>query len=308
MQDRIVIARGLSKRFGAFEAVKGIDFHVGANECFGFLGPNGAGKTTTMRMISCSSPPTGGELSVLGMTAWEEGRSIKARMGVVPQENNLDEEVTVLENLVIYARYFDIPPRVSKPRAEELLAFVALEDKRDWRIYALSGGMKRRLLIARSLMNEPELLILDEPTTGLDPQARHLVWEKLRSLKRQGVTLIMTTHYMEEASQLCDRLVIMHEGTILVEGSPRELIAANTSSQVIEVLEPPPEAEQDLAALAVVADRAERLADRWLFYTNDGDAMLAKVRALGLEPSQVWLRGGMLEDVFLSLTGRGLLE
>lgn len=308
MQDGIVIARGLSKRFGDFEAVKGIDFQVRPKECFGFLGPNGAGKTTTMKMISCSSPPTGGELSVLGMRAWDEGRSIKARMGVVPQENNLDEEVTVLENLVIYARYFDIPRHVSRPRAEELLAFVALEDKRDWRIYALSGGMKRRLLIARSLMNEPELLILDEPTTGLDPQARHLVWEKLRSLKRQGVALVMTTHYMEEASQLCDRLVIMHEGKILVEGSPRELIAAHTSSQVIEVFEPPAEVEEALAALEAVADRTERLADRWVFYTGDGDAMLAKVRALGLEPSQVWLRGGMLEDVFLSLTGRGLLE
>jgi lipooligosaccharide transport system ATP-binding protein len=261
-----------------------------------------------MKMISCSSPPTDGELSVLGMRAWDDGRAIKARMGVVPQENNLDEEVTVLENLVIYARYFDVPPRVSRPRAEELLAFVALEDKRDWRIYALSGGMKRRLLIARSLMNEPELLILDEPTTGLDPQARHLVWEKLRSLKKQGVTLVMTTHYMEEASQLCDRLVIMHEGRILVEGSPRELIAAHTSSQVIEVFEPPAEAESGLAALEAVADRAERLADRWLLYTGDGDAMLAKVRSLGMEPSQVWLRGGTLEDVFLSLTGRGLLE
>jgi lipooligosaccharide transport system ATP-binding protein len=308
MPDTGVLARGLTKRFGEFEAVKGIDFEVEPGECFGFLGPNGAGKTTTMKMISCSSPPGGGELSVLGLRAWVDGRAIKARLGVVPQENNLDEEVTVLENLVIYARYFDISPKESRPRAEELLTFVALEDKRDWRIYALSGGMKRRLLIARSLMNQPELLILDEPTTGLDPQARHLVWEKLRSLKRQGVTLVMTTHYMEEASQLCDRLVIMHEGRILVEGSPRELIAAHTSSQVIEVFEPPADAEGELAALEATADRAERLADRWLLYTGDGDAMLAKVRALGLEPSQVWLRGGTLEDVFLSLTGRGLLE
>jgi lipooligosaccharide transport system ATP-binding protein len=306
--DAIVAASDLRKSFGDFEAVKGIDFEVGHNECFGFLGPNGAGKTTTMRMISCSSPPSGGDLAVLGMRAWTDGRRIKARMGVVPQENNLDEEVTVLQNLVIYARYFDIRPKVSTPRAEELLAFVALEDKRDWRIYALSGGMKRRLLIARALMNQPDLLILDEPTTGLDPQARHLVWEKLRSLKRQGVTLVMTTHYMEEASQLCDRLVIMHEGRILVEGSPRELIAAHTSSQVIEVLEPPAEAEAGLAALQAVADKAERLADRWLLYTSDGDALLSKVRALGLERSQVWLRGGTLEDVFLSMTGRGLLE
>ena len=308
MADPVVAAHGLAKRFGDFEAVRGIEFTVSAKECFGFLGPNGAGKTTTMKMISCTSPPTAGDLTVLGMRAWDDGRRIKARMGVVPQENNLDEEVTVLENLVIYARYFDIPPRVSRPRAEELLAFVALEDKRDWRIYALSGGMKRRLLIARSLMNQPELLILDEPTTGLDPQARHLVWEKLRSLKRQGVSLVMTTHYMEEASQLCDRLVIMHEGRILVQGSPRELIAAHTSAQVIEVFEPPPDAEAGLAALGSVAERAERLADRWLLYTDDGDALLAKVRAMGLEPSQVWLRGGTLEDVFLSLTGRGLLE
>ena len=303
-----MIGRDLTKRFGQFEAVKGIDFEVRGEECFGFLGPNGAGKTTTMRMISCSSPPSGGELSVLGMRAWLDGRRIKRRMGVVPQENNLDEEVSVVENLVIYARYFDIPSRIATPRAEELLAFVALEDKRDWRIYALSGGMKRRLLVARALMNEPEVLILDEPTTGLDPQARHLVWEKLRSLKRQGVTLLLTTHYMEEASQLCDRLVIMHEGRILVEGSPRELVAAHTSAQVIEVFEPPAEAEPGLAAVEPVADRAERLADRWLFYTSDGDALLSKVRSLPVEPSSVWLRGGTLEDVFLSLTGRGLLE
>ncbi|HEX9236284.1 MAG TPA: ABC transporter ATP-binding protein [Actinomycetota bacterium] len=308
MSDVAVSARALSKRYGQFEAVKAIDFEVRVKECFGFLGPNGAGKTTTMRMISCSSPPSGGELSVLGMPAWVDGRRIKRRMGVVPQENNLDEEVTVIQNLVIYARYFDIPPRVSRPRAEELLAFVALEDKRDWRIYALSGGMKRRLLVARALMNEPEILVLDEPTTGLDPQARHLVWEKLRSLKRQGVTLLLTTHYMEEASQLCDRLVIMHEGRFLVEGSPREIIAREASPQVIEVFEPPPEAEAGLQALEAVADRAERLADRWLFYTGDGDALLAKVRDLAVDPSSVWLRGGTLEDVFLALTGRGLLE
>jgi lipooligosaccharide transport system ATP-binding protein len=308
MPDAAVLARGLTKRYAQMVAVREIDFEVRPNECFGFLGPNGAGKTTTMRMISCSAPPSGGELTVLGMRAWMDGRGIKRRMGVVPQENNLDEEVTVEENLVIYARYFDIPPRVARPRARELLSFVALEEKKDLRIYALSGGMKRRLLIARSLMNEPELLILDEPTTGLDPQARHLVWEKLRSLKRQGVTLVMTTHYMEEAAQLCDRLVIMHEGRILVEGSPRELIAGHTSSQVIEVFEPPPEAEAGLAALEAVADRAERLADRWMLYTGDGDALLAKVRALPLDPSSVWLRGGTLEDVFLSLTGRGLLE
>jgi len=308
VSDFAISARALTKRYGQFEAVKGIDFDVRANECFGFLGPNGAGKTTTMKMIACSSPPTDGTLSVLGLRAWTDGRQIKGRLGVVPQENNLDEEVSVFQNLVIYARYFDIPPRVAAPRAEELLAFVALEDKHDWRIYGLSGGMKRRLLIARALMNEPELLVLDEPTTGLDPQARHLVWEKLRSLKRQGVVLLLTTHYMEEASQLCDRVVIMHEGRILVEGSPREVIASHTSPQVIEVFEPPGDAEAGLAELESVASRAERLADRWLFYTNDGDALLSRVRSLPLDPSSVWLRGGTLEDVFLSLTGRGLLE
>ncbi len=308
MVEPVVAARALVKRYGDFEAVKGVDFVVEPSECFGFLGPNGAGKTTTMRMISCFSPPSAGDLTVLGMRAWLDGRRIKLRMGVVPQENNLDEEVTVLQNLVIYARYFDIPRRVSLPRAEELLAFVALEDKRDWRIDRLSGGMKRRLLVARGLMNEPELLVLDEPTTGLDPQARHLVWEKLRSLKRQGVTLLLTTHYMDEAAQLCDRLVIMHEGRILVEGSPREVIAAHTSPQVIEVFDPPEEAQAGLVALEPVTDRVERLADRSLLYTSDGDALLSKVRSLALDPSSVWLRGGTLEDVFLALTGRGLLE
>jgi lipooligosaccharide transport system ATP-binding protein len=192
-----------------------------------------------MRMISSTSPPTEGELTVLGLRAWTDGRRLKRRMGLVPQENNLDEEVTVLDNLLIYARYFDIPRSVARPRADELLDFVALQDKRDWMIPRLSGGMKRRLLVARALMNEPELLVLDEPTTGLDPQARHLVWEKLRSLKRQGVSLLLTTHYMDEAAQLCDRLVIMHEGRILVEGSPRQVIAEHTSPQVIEVFEPP---------------------------------------------------------------------
>jgi lipooligosaccharide transport system ATP-binding protein len=258
-------------------------------------------------MISCTSPPTSGELSVLSLPS-NRGRDIRRRMGVVPQENNLDEEVTVVENLLIYARYFDIPRREARSAAEELLHFVALQDKRDWRIDRLSGGMKRRLLIARALINEPELLILDEPTTGLDPQARHLVWEKLRSLKREGVTLILTTHYMDEAAQLCDRLVIMHEGRILVEGSPRELVARETSPQVIEVFEPGDDAAQGLRDLAELADRVERLADRWLFYTAEGDALLAKVRGVVPDPGAVWLRGATLEDVFLQLTGRGLLE
>jgi lipooligosaccharide transport system ATP-binding protein len=304
-----VVARGLVKRYGSFEAVRGIDFVVGAQECFGFLGPNGAGKTTTMRMISCTAPPTDGVLTVLGRpVASGHDRDIKRGMGVVPQENNLDEEVSVIENLLIYARYFGIPARESRPRADELLGFVALEDKRDWPIMRLSGGMKRRLLVARALMNEPEVLILDEPTTGLDPQARHMVWEKLRSLKRQGVTLLLTTHYMEEASQLCDRLVIMHEGRILVQGSPRELVARETSPQVVEVFEPTEEKAAELARLDGLADRIERLADRVVLYTADGDALLGKVRDMVPDRGAVWLRGGTLEDVFLSLTGRGLLE
>jgi lipooligosaccharide transport system ATP-binding protein len=302
-----VVARDLVKRFGTFEAVRGIEFRVGQQECFGFLGPNGAGKTTTMRMISCTSPPTAGELEVLGLPV-ERGRDIKRRLGVVPQENNLDEEVSVLDNLLIYARYFDIPRRISAPTAEELLHFVALQDKRDWRIERLSGGMKRRLLVARALMNEPDVLILDEPTTGLDPQARHLVWEKLRSLKRQGVTLLLTTHYMDEAAQLCDRLVIMHEGRILVEGAPRDLVARETSPQVIEVFDPDPEVTPSLEDLQGLADRWERLADRLLLYTGEGEALLQKVRGVVPDPGAVWLRGATLEDVFLKLTGRGLLE
>src|ERR671919_3215631 len=303
----VVVARGLTKRFGEFEAVRGVDVEVRKRECFGFLGPNGAGKTTTMRMASCTSPPTDGELTVLGLPA-SAGRDIRRRMGVVPQENNLDEEVSVVDTLLIYARYFDIPRRIARPTAEELLHFVALQDKRDWRIDRLSGGMKRRLLVARALMNEPDGLILDEPTTGLDPQARHLVWEKLRSLKREGVTLVLTTHYMDEAAQLCDRIVIMHEGRILIEGPPRELVARETSPQVIEVFEPDEDAARGLRDLADLAERVERLADRWLFYTADGDALLAKVRGVVPDPGSVWLRGATLEDVFLQLTGRGLLE
>ena len=303
----VVVARGLVKWFGEFEAVRGIDFQVRERECFGFLGPNGAGKTTTMRMISCTLPPTAGELGVLGLPV-SEGRTIRRRMGLVPQEENLDSEVSVVDNLVIYARYFDVPPRVARPRAEELLAFVALSDKRDWLVPKLSGGMKRRLLVARALMNEPEVLILDEPTTGLDPQARHLVWEKLRSLRHQGVTLLLTTHYMEEAAQLCDRLVIMHEGRILVEGAPRELVARESSPQVVEVFEPDDDADHRLAGIDGAADRVDRLPDRWLFYTSEGEELLSRIRSVIRDPGAVWLRGATLEDVFLRLTGRGLLE
>jgi lipooligosaccharide transport system ATP-binding protein len=308
MNEPAVAARGLSKRYGDLEAVRGIDFVAPERTCFGFLGPNGAGKTSTMKMIACALPPSGGTLSVLGMPVERDQRAIKRAMGVVPQENNLDEEISVLENLLVYARYFGIGPRQAAPRAEALLEFMQLTEKRAKLITELSGGMKRRLLVARALLNEPSILVLDEPTTGLDPQARHLVWEKLRSLKRSGVTLLLTTHYMDEAAQLCDRLVIMHEGRILVEGSPRELIAAHTARQVVEVFEPPPERARELENIAAVAERAEHLADRWMFYTDDGDAMLAKVRALDIDPGSVWLRGGTLEDVFLVLTGRSLVE
>jgi len=303
-----VVARGLTKRYGSLEAVAGIDFEAESRACYGFLGPNGAGKTTTMRMIACAMPPTGGELDVLGLPVLGNERRIKARLGIVPQEDNLDEQITVVENLTVYARYFGIRAAKVMPRIDELLDFMQLTEKRERKIMELSGGMKRRLMIARGLLNDPEMLILDEPTTGLDPQARHLVWEKLRTLRRQGVTLILTTHYMEEAAQLCDRLVIMHEGRILVEGRPRDLVAAHASKQVVEVFDPPQEVEPDLEKLSHLADRFERLADRWLFHTDEGDALLAKVRALPIDPGSVWLRGGTLEDVFLSLTGRRLIE
>jgi lipooligosaccharide transport system ATP-binding protein len=303
-----VVARDLVKRYKALEAVRSISFDVPAQSCFGFLGPNGAGKTTTMRMISCALPPTSGQLDVLGIPVTSDPRQVKSRMGVVPQEDNLDEDITVLDNLLIYARYYGVKPRNARSTALELLEFMELHEKKDQEILELSGGMKRRLMIARGLLNSPEILILDEPTTGLDPQARHLVWERLRMLKRRGVTLLLTTHYMEEAAQLCDRLVIMHEGQILVEGAPRDVVSENTSPEVVEVFEPPAELHNDLESIGALAQRIERLADRWLFYTDDGDVLRDKVRALALPPGSVWLRGGTLEDVFLSLTGRGLLD
>jgi lipooligosaccharide transport system ATP-binding protein len=308
MDDAAVIARDLRKLYRYLEAVKSVSFEVPARSCFGFLGPNGAGKTTTMRMIACAVPPTSGDLDVLGIPVVQAPRRIKARLGLVPQEDNLDEEISVLDNLMIHARYHGMRRDKALTSADQLLDFMALTEKRDREIRELSGGMKRRLMIARAMLHSPELLILDEPTTGLDPQARHLVWEKLRELKREGVTLLLTTHYMEEASQLCDRLVIMHEGNILVQGSPRELIAQHTTREVVEVFEPPPDVQTELERLAAVAERVERLADRWLLYTNDGEPLLAKVRALGMDAGSVWLRGGTLEDVFLVLTGRGLRE
>jgi lipooligosaccharide transport system ATP-binding protein len=244
----------------------------------------------------------------LGIPVTEHPRRVKSRMGVVPQEDNLDEDVTVLDNLLIHARYHGLKPKDARSTALELLEFMELSEKKDREIRELSGGMKRRLMIARGLLNAPEILILDEPTTGLDPQARHLVWERLRSLKRRGVTLLLTTHYMEEAAQLCDRLVIMDEGRILVEGPPRDVVARHTSPEVVEVFEPPLDAHPKLNSIGDMAQRVEKLADRWLFYTDDGDILREKMRALTLAPGSVWLRGGTLEDVFLALTGRGLLD
>ncbi len=306
--EAAVVARDLVKRYRDLEAVKAISFDVAPQTCFGFLGPNGAGKTTTMRMISCALPPTSGTLDVLGIAVTSDPRRIKSRMGVVPQEDNLDEEITVIDNLLIHARYHGMKPRVARPKAFELLEFMELDQKKDDEIRELSGGMKRRLMIARGLLNDPEVLILDEPTTGLDPQARHLVWERLRQLKRQGVTLLLTTHYMDEAAQLCDELVIMNEGRVLIQGAPRVLVEQQTTREVVEVFEPPKELHNDLEALSSVARGLEKLADRWLFYTDEGDRLMDKVRALPLPPGCVWLRASGLEDVFLSLTGRGLLD
>jgi lipooligosaccharide transport system ATP-binding protein len=305
----LIEAKALTKRFGEYVAVDGVDFAVERGEVFGFLGPNGAGKTTTMRMIACVSPITDGELSVLGMNPRTDGPAIRARLGVVPQEDNLDTELTVWDNLVIYGRYFGLPMAQIRERATELLHFARLDDRRTSRVDPLSGGMKRRLIIARSLINRPELVLLDEPTTGLDPQARHLLWERLYRLKREGVTLVLTTHYMDEAEQLCDRLVIMDGGRIVAEGSPRQLIDRYCTREVVELRFALPE-QQDaaLGPLAALGDRVEPLGDRVLLYTSQGDEALARVTGNGIRPDSVLVRRGTLEDVFLTLTGRTLDE
>jgi len=303
----MIRARGLVKRFGSFTAVDGIDFDLSRGEAFGFLGPNGAGKSSTMRMIGCVSPPSGGELSILGLDPVADGPAIRARLGVVPQEDTLDLELTVRENLMIYGRYFGLPREVIRERSTRLLEFVQLSDRSADQVEPLSGGMKRRLTIARSLINEPEILLLDEPTTGLDPQARHAVWDRLFRLKQQGVTLVLTTHYMDEAEQLCDRLVVMDRGKIAAEGSPRELIGRYSTPEVLEMRFDP--AEHQVAAeklTGVPAERTEVLADRILLYVTDGDVALAAVRALEVEPLTSLVRRSTLEDVFLRLTGRRL--
>jgi lipooligosaccharide transport system ATP-binding protein len=305
--DVLVHATELTKRFGSFTAVDGISFELTRGEAFGFLGPNGAGKSSTMRMIGCVSPPSGGDLTVLGMDPVSDGPAIRARLGVVPQEDRLDEELTVRENLLIYGRYFGLSKAVIADRTDRLLDFVQLSERGGDQVEPLSGGMKRRLTIARSLINEPDILLLDEPTTGLDPQARHVVWDRLFRLKQQGVTLILTTHYMDEAEQLCDRLVVMDRGKIAAEGSPRELIDTYSTREVLELRFPPDEHEHAAGVVAgTKADRMEVLADRILLYVADGDAALIQVRSLGLEPSASLVRRSTLEDVFLRLTGRRL--
>jgi lipooligosaccharide transport system ATP-binding protein len=305
--DILIRASGLTKRFGDFTAVDGIDFELRRGEAFGFLGPNGAGKSSTMRMIGCVSPRSGGELSILGLDPVADGPAIRARLGVVPQEDTLDVELTVRENLLIYGRYFGLPRHVIAERTGRLLEFVQLTDRADDQVEPLSGGMKRRLTIARSLINEPEILLLDEPTTGLDPQARHVVWDRLFRLKQQGVTLVLTTHYMDEAEQLCDRLVVMDGGKIAAEGSPRALIETYSSPEVLELRFHISDHEQAAEKVAdTAAERIEVLADRILLYVADGDAALAQVRALGLEPLTSLVRRSTLEDVFLRLTGRRL--
>ena len=306
----LIYARGLTKRFDQFTAVDHIEFDVHAGEAFGFLGPNGAGKTSTMRMIGCSSPVTGGELRVLGLSPRTHASQIKARLGVVPQLDNLDAEITVRENLLMYARYFDIPGDVAKRKAAELLEFVELAERGNAQVESLSGGMKRRLTIARALVNDPDLILLDEPTTGLDPQARHVVWDRLNQLKRRGATLLLTTHYMDEAERLCDRLVVMDKAKIVAEGSPRALIERYSTREVLELRFPDDtRSKADLVArLKTVVERVEELPDRIQLYTADGERTLQQVHALNIPLESAVVRRSTLEDVFLRITGRGLVE
>ena len=307
-EPALIRARGLTKRFGEFVAVDAIDFDVAPGEAFGFLGPNGAGKTSTMRMIGAVSPVSEGALSVLGMDPRTQGPAIRARLGVVPQQDTLDTELTVRENLVLYGRYFGMSREECNRRADELLDFAQLSERQDDEVEPLSGGLKRRLTIARALINEPDLLLLDEPTTGLDPQARHLLWDRLYRLKQRGVTLVLTTHYMDEAEQLCDRLVVMDKAKIVAEGSPRELIERYSTREVTELRFAPGVQDRLDGKLDGLAERIERLADRVLLYADDGEAVAVAAHERGLEPETVLVRRSTLEDVFLRLTGRSLIE
>jgi lipooligosaccharide transport system ATP-binding protein len=306
--ESMIRARELRKSFGDFEAVKGIDVEVRAGEAFGFLGPNGAGKSSTMRMIAAVSPISGGELRILGMDPATDGPAIRARIGVCPQEDTLDTELTVRDNLYVYGRYFGLPRKEVRTRVDELLEFVQLTEKANAMVEDLSGGMKRRLTIARSLINRPDVLLLDEPTTGLDPQARHVVWDRLFRLKQQGVTLVLTTHYMDEAEQLCDRLVVMDKGLIVAEGSPLDLIRQHSTREVAELRFGVGEHDRIAEKIADLGDRVEVLPDRLLVYSEDGEHVIARVHQRGLEPVATLVRRSTLEDVFLRLTGRTLVD
>jgi lipooligosaccharide transport system ATP-binding protein len=306
--DILLSATGLTKTFGDFRAVDGIDFAVRKGEAFGFLGPNGAGKSSTMRMVGCVSPVSGGELRLFGLDPASDGPAIRARLGVVPQRDTLDEELTVEENLWIYGRYFGLSRKEVRSRAAELLDFAQLTDRAGDRVEPLSGGMKRRLTIARSLINSPEILLLDEPTTGLDPQARHVLWDRLFRLKRSGVTLVLTTHYMDEAEQLCDRLVVMDHGKIVAEGSPRQLIEEYSTREVLELRFDAEDHKDFAEQVTGIGKRVEVLPDRLLVYTDDGDEAAAVVHSRGIAPLSSLVRRSTLEDVFLHLTGRTLVD
>ena len=308
MSNPLISARGLTKKFGDFTAVNGIDFDVFKGESFGFLGPNGAGKSTAMRIIGATAQRTSGTISILGKDPELHGPQIRAHLGVVPQQDNLDMHLTVSENLYIYGRYFGLPRKFVKGKVDELLAFAQLEEKRDTKVEALSGGMKRRLTIARALVSEPEILILDEPTTGLDPQARHILWDRLFRLKEQGVTLLITTHFMDEAEQLCDRLIVMDKGSIMAEGSPASLIKDYSTKEVLELRFGSDRNQAVADSLRALCDRIEELPDRVLMYTENGEALLEKIYAADFHPKTSLVRRSSLEDVFLRLTGRTLIE
>lgn len=307
-RELVITARGLTKTYGDVVAVDGIDFHVSRGEAFGLLGPNGAGKSTTMRMITSTLQRTSGELQILGKDPDRFGPEIRAHLGVVPQQDNLDRQLTVWENILVYGRYFGLSRKFLKGKIEELLDFAQLQEKRNVKSEELSGGIKRRLTIARGLVNEPEILLLDEPTTGLDPQARHVLWDRLFRLKELGVTLVLTTHYMDEAEQLCDRLVVMDKGRIMAEGSPAELIKKYSSKEVLEVRFGSKGNAVAAKKLAEVGDRLEVLPDRILLYTDNGEKALERVTKLGLDPVTSLVRRSSLEDVFLRLTGRTLVD
>jgi lipooligosaccharide transport system ATP-binding protein len=304
----LIVVKNLVKQFGDFTAVNGINFSVKQGESFGLLGPNGAGKSSTMRIIGATSQRTSGEVLILGKDPDQAGPQIRAHLGVVPQQDNLDEELTCAENLYIYGRYFGLPKTSIKSKLDELLEFAQLLEKKNSKVKSLSGGMKRRLTIARALVSDPDILMLDEPTTGLDPQARHILWDRLFRLKEKGVTLLITTHHMDEAEQLCDRLIVMDKGEIMAEGSPAELIKKYSTKEVLEVRFGSDRNSQMVEKLQTLADRLEELPDRLLLYTESGEDLLAKIVAANIHPNTSLVRRSSLEDVFLRLTGRSLIE